>query len=461
MSRTQLKKNKKSKPLVTIYITNYNYGSFIEKSIRSALAQHYENFEILIIDDGSTDDSRKKIEKFSSNKKIRIIYKKRSGLVNSNNLAIKVAKGEYITRLDADDWLDPNFLHVMVNSAIRNQNIAMVFCNYYLTNYKGEIVDQFVRKNFNKSKLKDQPAHGACSLIKSTTLKKIGGYDEQFRCQDGVDLWFKIIKKYKIEQVNLPLFYYRQHRKSLSKNTKFIAKTKNEIIQKHSKNLNHKFKNIIAIIPIRDQESAKNFIALRKISNKNVLEFLIEKLKKIKLIKKIIISTPDKKIQQFVKKNYKQNIFIDDRDKNLARLNTPIEKTIEIILKKYKIKKSASNLLLITNVMNPLIKSQDYEAGINLMSFFNLDSAIGVCKENDIFYSHNGDSLVKLTESSSLTLERDEIYRGIGGLMLVRSNKLGKGKKIGQVILDKYSSLLINSDDDFKIAKYFIKSGLV
>ena len=61
-------------PLITIYITNHNYGKYIEKSINSVLNQTYKNFEIIIIDDGSTDNSRKIIEKFSKKKKIKIIY---------------------------------------------------------------------------------------------------------------------------------------------------------------------------------------------------------------------------------------------------------------------------------------------------------------------------------------------------------------------------------------------------
>ena len=457
MSKIKLK-NKE--PLVTIYITNYNYSKFIEKSIKSALSQTYKNFELFIIDDGSTDNSKKIIEKFSNNQKVRIIYKKRSGLINTNNVAIKIANGEFITRLDADDWLDPNFLNIMVNKALQNKRIAMVFCNYYLTNYKGEITNQFLRHDFNKAKLKDQPAHGACSLIRTNLLKEIGGYDEQFKCQDGVDLWFKLIKKYKVEQINLPLFYYRQHANSLSSNKKEIYKTKNEIIKKHTKNIKNKFKKIIAIIPVRDQHNSKNFIALKKISSTTIIEDILNKIKKIKKIKKIIVTTPDKNIKNHVKKKFKNTVLVEDREKNLARINTPLTMTIESVLKRNKEKKSKNKLIIITNVINPLIKQQDFEAGIDLMNFFDLDSVIGVCKENDLFYRHNGNTLKKIVKSSNLSLERDEIYRQVGGLLIVRSDKIGNSKKIGHIILDKYSSLKITNLEDLNIARFYKKKRL-
>ena len=63
----------------------------------------------------------------------------------------------------------------------------------------------------------DLPAHGACTLFKIETLKKIGGYDEEFNCQDGYDVWLKIINNFKISNINKPLFYYRQHSSSLTK----------------------------------------------------------------------------------------------------------------------------------------------------------------------------------------------------------------------------------------------------
>ena len=136
--------------LVSVYITNHNYEKYLERSILSVLNQTYQNYEIIIIDDGSTDNSRKKIEKFSNNKKIKIIYQKNKGLVISNNIAIKTAQGKYITRLDADDWLHPNFLQIMVETAEKNKNCAMIFCDYFIVNQKGQVIDQFYRHEIKK-----------------------------------------------------------------------------------------------------------------------------------------------------------------------------------------------------------------------------------------------------------------------------------------------------------------------
>ena len=105
----------KSKPLVTIYITNHNYGKFVKKAINSVLSQTYKNFELIIIDDGSTDNSKKIINKYKNNSKIKIFYQANKGLTVSNNLAIRASQGKYIMRLDADDWLDTHAIEILSN----------------------------------------------------------------------------------------------------------------------------------------------------------------------------------------------------------------------------------------------------------------------------------------------------------------------------------------------------------
>ena len=83
-------------PLVTVYITNHNYGKYISKAIMSVLKQSMNSFELIIIDDGSKDNSKKIIDKFKKNKKVISVFQKNKGLTVSNNLALRLAKGKYI-----------------------------------------------------------------------------------------------------------------------------------------------------------------------------------------------------------------------------------------------------------------------------------------------------------------------------------------------------------------------------
>ena len=112
--------------LVTVYITNYNYGRYIKRAIESVLNQTLKNLELIIIDDGSTDNSKEIIETYANEKIISIIYQKNKGLNITNNVALKAAKGKYIVRLDADDFFEPTALEEMSNILEANPDCRVV-----------------------------------------------------------------------------------------------------------------------------------------------------------------------------------------------------------------------------------------------------------------------------------------------------------------------------------------------
>ena len=119
-----------------------------------------------------------KIKEFQNKKNIKINYQKNKGIVVSNNLALRLSKAKYIMRLDSDDWLDPHALEIMSNILERDKKISLVFPDYYEVDKNGKIIGQVRRHDFKKVKLLDQPAHGACTMIRKENLLDIGGYDE-------------------------------------------------------------------------------------------------------------------------------------------------------------------------------------------------------------------------------------------------------------------------------------------
>jgi glycosyltransferase involved in cell wall biosynthesis len=219
-------------PLVSIYITNHNYGKYIEKSIKSAVNQNYKNIEIIIVDDCSNDDSKKIFNKFLNIKNVKLIFNsKKIGLVKSANKAIKRSKGKYFIRLDADDVFKKSAIEQLVEIVKKNKNISMLFSNFHFFFEKTKKKKEFRYMNKKKYSLTDFSAHGACSLIKRSSFEKIGGYSELFDRQDGFYIWTAfLIKNYNIAHLNKSLFYYRIHDKNLSKNYVKILKVRKKII---------------------------------------------------------------------------------------------------------------------------------------------------------------------------------------------------------------------------------------
>ena len=448
----------KKLPLVTVYITNYNYGKYIDQSIKSVLNQTLQNFELIIIDDGSKDGSRNIINKYKNNSKVIIIFQKNKGLIVSNNLALRLAKGKYLMRLDSDDWLDTNALEIMSNFLERNEKVGLVFPDYHEVDINGDIIRTVQRHNFKKVKMFDQPSHGACTMIRKENLKNIGGYDEEFNCQDGYYLWLQFVKKYLVRNINLPLFYYRQHEKNLSKNVNKILFNRSKIINKfykqEKKEKNNK-KNILAIVPIRGLKVNPYSYVLQKIRKTPLVFYTIETLIKCNSVKKIIITSPDQKLLSIIKKkfNSKKIIYII-RPLSLSKINTEKEKTFKYVLKQKKIKKIKHDYVLDMSYYTPYLSVSSIETALNTLRVFKADMVIPVIEEINLLFKHDGTGLKRIIKNSNLKLERDLIFKQIYGFNLFKKSKIFKDLedlKISHIILSSRESIEAVTDENIKL----------
>ncbi len=443
----------KKKDLITVYITNYNYGKYIDKCVHSILNQTYKNIELIIIDDGSSDNSRENIKKYENNKKIKIIYQKNKGLNISNNIAIKVSSGKYIMRVDADDWLREDAISSLYKEIIKNKKIAMVFSNYYEVSSEGELQHEFKRYDFNKVKLLDKPAHGACTLIDKKKLLLVGGYNENLSCQDGYDIWFKFISKYEVKHIKKSLFFYRQHSNSLSRNKKKILSTRSKIFKTITQN--QRKLNCLAVILVRGPKFDVNSNVFKKLKNKFLIDWTLEEIIKSS-VKKIVIASPDTKVTDYIKRKYKSKKIITFlRSNSSAGLNTPIDQIILKLFHKYKYKKKNYDCLMNVSIEAPYRNFYDYDSMINVMKFFKTDSVVAVKQETDNFYKHFGSGLKILNDDKKLKLERNEIYRQVGKFYLIKKNLLKKNKtspegNIGHIILDNEASLSFDTEKNLE-----------
>ena len=393
------------------------------------------------------------IDKYcKKNKDIIFVKQKKRGLVASNNIAISLAKGKYIMRLDADDWLKKDALKEMFKIIDKNDETAMVFPDYYEVDINGKKILRFVRHNFKKVDLKDQPAHGACSLIRLSILKKIGGYDEKFMCQDGYYIWMKLLK-YNVKNINKPLFYYRKHGSNLTSNISLINKTRTKILNY----VNRKSKKkSIAILPFRGSLINKYSLMMKKLSGKELVRYSIDASLKCKKISKVLISSNDKKSLQILKKKYASNkkVLFHNREEKLSLFNTPIKDTLKTCIKFLQNKNLKFDYVYLINASSPFISENDLNNSFNILDFFKLDRVVGVLKETNNFYLHNGKTLNQINDNSYLRLEKNEIYTEPGSLSIFNKKNMFKKKmKTGHVILEKLSSFQIKDETDFNIAK--------
>ncbi|MDH3844159.1 MAG: glycosyltransferase, partial [Myxococcales bacterium] len=167
------------RPKVTVYVTNYNYGRYLRQSIESVLNQTLKDIELIIIDDGSSDESSQMLGDYEGMENVFVIFQEQRGLTKASNLALKMARGDYIVRLDADDYFVLDALESLATVLDQSPDVVMVFPDYFEVDESGTIVAEVRRHDFGREvTLLDQPAHGACTMFRRSAMLKVNGYDE-------------------------------------------------------------------------------------------------------------------------------------------------------------------------------------------------------------------------------------------------------------------------------------------
>ena len=444
-------------PLVTVYITNYNYANYIQDAFKSLINQTYKNLEIIIIDDGSTDNSINIIKELKSNyENIQTIFQKNKGLNKTNNVAIQKSSGKYIMRLDADDILVLEAIEKMVEVLEANEEVGLVFPDYYLMDENGYKFSAHKRYNFDTDvSLYDRPAHGACTLLRTSFLKAVGGYDEDFTCQDGYEIWLKFITNYKVKNINEPLFYYRQHSTNLTKNETKILSTRAAINKKNIALKNIEISTIL-ILPIRNDKKY-----LFSIGNELVVEKKINSILNAKTPKKIIITSSSDKIREFVLSKYKQEekILFVKRSEDLEKKTVALSETIKFVESKIQ---EVYNTIQVISPDFPFVESYSIDDAINTMYLFNSDSIISVREDNHMFFQHHGTGLNPILNQNKFTkLERETLFKSIGGISAVRKEVFDKTNeiitgKVGHLMIEEKASIELNNQFSLDLIKTII-----
>jgi CMP-N-acetylneuraminic acid synthetase len=446
-------------PAVSVYITNHNYGRFIRQAIESVLAQTFTEFELIIIDDGSTDGSREIIEEYRKNGQVVVIFQKNKGLNVSNNIAVRAARGRYVMRLDADDYLDEHALMILVNALDRNADTGLVFPDYYVVDEGGTILEVVRRHDFKGVTLLDQPAHGACTLIRRECILDLGGYDESFRSQDGYELWLRFVQHYQVQNVNLPLFYYRQHFNNLTRNEKQILTTRGNILQKEARKSGRGL-SCIAVIPVRGPSTDPASPAFRKLGGMPLIDWTIRSAVGAHRVSTVVVTSPDEKLLSHVKSTYGDRVFPVRRDSSLALPNTYVEDTLLDALDAFTRGHSEPDAFVVLYTESPFRTSQQIDNGFDVMEVFKTETVVSVRPDGDVFYRHNGARLEPLRKTRLLRLEREELYREAGQMFFVRYPFFKKehriiGGRMGHLVMDEHSAHRIRTERDWEIATLY------
>ena len=196
-------------PKVTVYICNKDYGRWVDQAIMSVIGQTFQDYELIVVDDGSTDNSLFKISQFQNSPKFRMLtpHKTPIGLASASNRCLEYARGEYIIRLDADDMLYNHAIRDMVTYLDENPLTAIVYPDFRYMSETGEPRQKDDGEKYN---------HPSCAMIRRSCWNEVK-YKEGLRHMDGLDFFQRFSKYFGIGYLKKECFLYRDHENSLSR----------------------------------------------------------------------------------------------------------------------------------------------------------------------------------------------------------------------------------------------------
>ncbi len=220
-------------PVVSVIVPNYNHAPFLRQRIDSILAQTYQDFELILLDDCSTDDSRAVLSQYAGNPRIRIEFNKVNGGSPYPQWAkgVRMSRGKYVWIAESDDYADPRLLERLVGVLESDSRIVLTYCrscvqeadgrqagfadryaphddpsrwdNDYVTDGREECARYFTYDNI--------VANTSSAVFRRAAWDEVGGVDETMRTSGDWKLWAAIALTGKVAYISEPLNFYRKH----------------------------------------------------------------------------------------------------------------------------------------------------------------------------------------------------------------------------------------------------------
>lgn len=214
-ARLSIALEKQEEPLLSVVVTCYNYGRYLKAAVDSVRAQTFQNFEIIIVDDGSTDEQTLKVLKeLDQDPEIKVVHQENQGVAAARNTGIKISRGEYICPMDADDLFHSAYFEKGLKLLEHYPEFGLV---YSWVKFFGEKASVWQTRDFKLEKLAYNNQVPQSPIFAKEAWAKAGGYKVEMK--GGYEDWEFVLslaeKGYRGKAIPEPLFYYRRHADSM------------------------------------------------------------------------------------------------------------------------------------------------------------------------------------------------------------------------------------------------------
>jgi len=457
---------------VSIIITAHNYAKFLPRCLESAFEQTYDDYEVVVVDDGSTDETPRILRETKANHPdtLRTLRLEGEGLPTACNEGIKTADGKYIVRLDADDYFDENLLTVEANYLDANQNIDLVFPDYYTVDRDGNILDHVRLLKINDEvELLNRSPLAAGAMYRRDAWEQIGGYSEHLDYQEDYDFWVRFINEFDVRNVNLPLMYYRQHDDSMSQNLSGRLEARKDIKRTFvDQNLeqNAEEAEVLAVIPAQTEqrieppdrsETPQEPLALWDIGGRPLLSYTVREALEAERLDRVVVSTDSEEIADVAREMGAEIPSL--RSSDLVGHQVQLSEVLQDLLLELESEEGYEpDFVTVLQYVSPLKTAGNVDEVVDTWHMFGVDSVISVTQNKKFLWQPGKYGLEPLFDERLLREERETLYQENGAIYgfepdLVHDRDELIGDTVGHVLMERYAAIHIDSWFDFEVCE--------
>ena len=222
--------------IVSVVIPTFNHAAFLPAAIKSALDQDFADLEIIVVDDGSTDETRAIAAGYGD--RVQYLWQENAGLSAARNAGIRAARGQFVALLDADDvWL-PDFLSTVMGRWRDDPGLGAVYTGFYSIDQEGHRLPQVSTSTVPAEELYDRLLDGeffvpSAVVTRRDCFDRVGFFDEALRGSEDWDMWLRVSREYRMAGLPLPLVHYRIHGSNMSGRPDYMLRYQLMVVDKH------------------------------------------------------------------------------------------------------------------------------------------------------------------------------------------------------------------------------------
>lgn len=453
-------------PRVSVILTAHNYAKYLDRAVRSVLEQTYKDFELIIVDDGSTDYTQRLLEGYAEESRIRVVRLTGLGLAAASNRGIAASRGDYLIRLDADDYFDENMLLVEAHFLDSHPNVHMVFPDYYRVDLRGGIMEHVrLPKIHDEVTLLDRSPLAAGAMYRRWCFEALGGYDETLRYQEDYDFWIRFIDRFNVYNVNLPLLYYRQHDRNMSRNFDGRMEARRQVKKKFvdAKGTRNS-KCVLGVIPAMARLRDGQKLPLFKLGGRPLMAYTIEQAHQARVLDRLIVSTEDFEIAEAARAMGADVPFL--RPQELARSSVSVEETLRHLLGRLAQEEGyRPDYVAVLHVHCPFRRGAHLAEAVDTLLLYHADSVLSVSQDLTFHWRRGKEGLEPVGYQKRLLREEKEvIFKENGAIYLASAEVIRAGdflgKRISYIEMAPQESLRLENDFDFWMAEQIVKAGI-